>query len=80
MMGRGINEREKTMSENKNQSAGFIERAEEKEQGRYCRLLAHFEALKNANNDALAMILAGNNAQAVKDLQRGNRISAGVSK
>lgn len=52
----------------------------ENEQARYNRLLAKFEALKGANNDAICMLLAGHNTQALKDLQRGNRIIAGGAK
>lgn len=46
------------------------------EQKRYFKLLAKFEALKGSNDDATAQILAGNSAQALKDLQRGRRVAA----
>lgn len=50
----------------------------EQYQKNYFRLLARFEALKGSNDDAIAQLLAGNSLQALKDLQRGNRIVAGV--
>lgn len=52
----------------------------EQYQKNYFRLLARFEALKGASDDAIAQLLAGNHLQALKDLQRGNRIIAGAAK
>lgn len=52
----------------------------EQYQRNYYNLLARFEAVKGANNDAIAQLLAGHHTQALKDLQRGNRICAGGGK